>query len=133
MSEAQALEYLRRNHRGVLATLKRDGRPQLSNVSYLYDVDGRVKISVTLDRAKTRNALRDPRVSMSVVGDDWWQYVVVEGRAEIHSEHPLEELRHVYEGIQGKPHPNWQEFDGAMIRDRRAVLAIGIERLYPLS
>ena len=133
MKRDEALEFLRRNHRGVLATLKRDGRPQLSNISYLYDDDGRVKISVTLDRAKTRNALRDPRVSMSVVGDNWYQYLVIEGTAELVRDNPLPELRHVYEGITGKPHPNWQEYDEAMVRERRAVMSIIVERMYPLE
>ncbi len=71
MNQDQAMEYVAVNHRGVLATLKRDGRPQLSHVAYMLDDDGVIKISVTSDRAKTRNALRDERVSLSIVGDDW--------------------------------------------------------------
>ncbi|MEJ7654504.1 MAG: TIGR03618 family F420-dependent PPOX class oxidoreductase [Chloroflexia bacterium] len=106
MTQDEATEYLRSNHQGVLATIKRDGRPQLSHIGYLYDKDDRVKVSVTLDRAKTHNALRDPRVSMSVIGESWWQYLVVEGTAEILQDDPLAELR--YEGMSGKPHPNWR-------------------------
>lgn len=132
MNRQEALAYLRRNHRGVLATLKRDGRPQLSNVAYLLDADDQVKISVTQDRAKTNNARRDPRVALSVVGDDWYEYVVVEGTATIVDDDPLPLLRHVYRGISGE-HPDWAEFDEAMRRDRRVVLVIAIDRLYPLS
>ena len=54
MNQDQAMAYLAANHRGVLATLKRDGRPQLSHVAYMLDDDGMIKISVTTDRAKTR-------------------------------------------------------------------------------
>ncbi len=134
MNCEQALEYLRENHRGVLATQRRDGRPQLSNVAYLYDAeDGKVKISVTEDRAKTRNVRRDPRVSMLVLGPNWYEYVVVEGMGSILDQNPVPELRRVYEGISGGPHPNWQEFDEAMVRDRRVVLSIAIERMYPIS
>ena len=44
---------------GVLVTLKRDGRPQLSTVGYDYDSGRRViRVSVTDDRAKTRNLRR---------------------------------------------------------------------------
>ena len=132
MNREQALDFVRANHRGVLATLKRDGRPQLSNVSYMLD-DGEVKISVTRDRAKTRNARRDPRVSMSVVGDDWYQYIVVEGTGRIVDDDPVPLLRHVYRGVAGKEHPDWQEFDEAMVRDGRVVLVIAIDRLYPLD
>lgn len=133
MTRDEAVDYLRENHRGVLATQKRDGRPQLSNVSYLYDDDGRVKISVTADRAKTRNVQRDPRVSMVALGDNWYKYLVVEGIASLSFGDPLPELRRVYEGITGGPHPDWQEFDEAMRRDRRLVLSIEIERMYPLD
>lgn len=133
MNRQEALRYLRGNHRGVLATLKRDGRPQLSNVSYMVDVDGQVKISVTRDLAKTRNVQRDPRVSMTVVGDNWYEYVVVEGTGRIIEEEVLPLLRHVYVGVTGTPHPNWDEFDDAMVRDGRVVLAITVDRLYPLD
>lgn len=133
MTRAEALEYLRENHRGILATQKRDGRPQLSNVAYLYDdADGLIKISVTADRAKTRNVRRAPRVSLLVLGPDWYRYVVVEGTASVLDENPVPELRRVYEGVSGGPHPDWREFDEAMVRDRRVVLRFAIENLYPV-
>ncbi len=133
MTGEEALEYLRANHRGVLATQKRDGRPQLSNVAYMLDDDGTVKISVTKDRAKTRNVQRDPRVSIVSLGSNWYQYVVAEGVGEIVEEDVLTELRRVYEAVSGKPHPNWEEFDEAMVRDRRVVLRITIHKLYPVE
>src|SRR5882757_8274514 len=78
------LDFLAGHRKGVLVTLKRDGRPQLSNIVYGYDAGtGRVRVSVTADRAKTRNAARDPRVSMHVSSPDFWSYVVVEGAAEL--------------------------------------------------
>jgi len=133
MNHDQALDFVRRNNRGVLATLKRDGRPQLSHVGYLLDDDGLVKISVTRDRAKTRNARRDPRLSLSVVGAAWYEYVVVEGTARLIEDDPLPLLRHVYVGVAGKEHPDWAEFDEAMVREGRLVLALTVDRLYPLD
>lgn len=133
MTRDEASWFLRENHKGVLTTQKRDGRPQLSNIFYLCDEDGRVKISVTADRAKTRNVRRDPRVSMLVVGDDWYTYLVVEGTASIRDTDVLPELRRVYEGVTGGPHHNWEEFDAAMIRECRVVLSIQIEHMYPVE
>lgn len=134
MNQDEAMAYLRANHRGVLATVRRDGRPQLSHVAYALMDDGKVAISVTQDRAKTRNARRDPRVALSVVGGDWYRYVVAEGTAEIYDgDSVLAELRRVYEAVSGKPHANWEEFDAAMVRDRRAVLRFPVARLYPLT
>jgi PPOX class probable F420-dependent enzyme len=133
MNHQQAMDYLKRNHRGVLTTQKKDGRPQMSNIGYLLDDDGKIKISTTTDRAKTRNLQRDPRASLLALGDNWYEYIVAEGNAEVSPEGQLAELRHLYEGIAGKPHPNWQEYDEAMIRDHRVIISITIEKLYPLS
>jgi PPOX class probable F420-dependent enzyme len=133
MNEAEARAFVARSHRAVIATLKRDGRPQLSPISYLLDDDGLIKISVTRDRAKTRNLRRDPRVSLAVLGQSWYEYLVVEGTCQIRDSDVAAELRHVYERIRGEPHPDWEEFDAAMIAEGRALLAITIDRLYPLS
>jgi PPOX class probable F420-dependent enzyme len=134
MNAEQAREFIASNHRGVLATIKRDGRPQLSNVAYALDQDGQIKISVTRDRAKTRNLQRDPRATLAILGDNWHQYLVVEASAEIQDGPTLlADLRRVYEMITGKPHPDWAEFDEAMIRDRRVLLALTIERMYPIE
>ena len=78
-----ALDYARPIRRGVLATLKADGRPQLSNIMFGIDPDGVVRISVTATRAKTANMRRDPRVSLHVTAADFWSYVVLEGEAEL--------------------------------------------------
>jgi PPOX class probable F420-dependent enzyme len=134
MDEEQAVDFVAKNHRGVLATIKRDGRPQLSNVSYALDGDGRIKISTTRSRAKARNLGRDPRASLSVQGDDWHQYIVVEATADVQSgPNVAADLRRIYEMVRGEPHPNWAEFDEAMVREGRVVLALTIERLYPLA
>jgi len=72
------------NSLGVLATIKRDGRPQLSNVSYHFDPrQVVVRVSITEPRAKTRNLRRDPRASILVDADDGWSYAVAEGTAEL--------------------------------------------------
>ena len=133
MTEAEARAFVARHHRAVLATLKRDGRPQLSNVVYAVDDDGRIKVSTAGTRAKARNLRRDPRVSLAVQGDTWQEYLVVEGMAAVLDGDVLADLRRVYEKIAGKPHPDWAEFDAAMRREGRVVLAITIDRLYPLE
>ena len=70
MTHDEALQFVRQNTKAVLATIRRDGRPQLSHVSYTLDDGGAIKISVTADRAKTRNLQRDPRATLSIVADN---------------------------------------------------------------
>ncbi|MCC7372036.1 MAG: PPOX class F420-dependent oxidoreductase [Chloroflexi bacterium] len=133
MTHDEALRFVGGHTKAVLATIKRDGRPQLSHVSYTLDDDGLIKISVTRDRAKTRNLLRDPRATLSIVDDNWSQYLVVEGSCTVIEDDPVPVLRRVYERIRGGPHPDWADFDAAMIRDGRVVLQITVDRIYPLD
>ncbi|MFG2602996.1 PPOX class F420-dependent oxidoreductase [Streptomyces sp. NPDC048514] len=130
------LDLLADGHGGVLVTLKRDGRPQLSNVSHAYYADERIiRISVTDDRAKTRNLRRDPRASYHVTSADRWAYTVAEGTAELspvaadpHDE-TVEELVRLYRDVLGE-HPDWDDYRAAMIRDRRLVVRLHVDRAY---
>lgn len=128
MDLAAALDYAGTTTRGVLVTLKRDGRPQLSNVMYSC-TDGVIRVSLTADRAKTRNVVRDPRVSLHVTAPDFWSYVVLEGDAELSAEagesaDTLTELRQLYRAISGTDHEDWDDYDRAMAADRRQVLRL---------
>ncbi|MDG4862778.1 PPOX class F420-dependent oxidoreductase [Streptomyces sp. T-3] len=121
---------------GVLATLRRDGRPQLSNVNHHYYPDERIiRVSITADRAKTRNLLRDPRASYHVTSDDRWEYTVVDATAELTPvaadphDATVEELITLYRDVQGE-HPDWDDYRAAMVRDRRIVLRLHVERVY---
>lgn len=132
MDEEKARAFVSRNHGGILATIKRDGRPQLSNVAYFMDDDGALRISVTRDRAKTRNLLRDPRASLSCLDPaNWYSYVVVEGDASfIDDDRALPELRRYYRRVRGEDHPDWEEYDRAMVAEGRVVLVITPRRYY---
>ena len=69
--------------------------------------DDLIKVSVTRDRAKTKNLERDARATLSIVADNWSEYLVVEGTCVVHEENVLPELRRIYERVRGEPHPNW--------------------------
>jgi PPOX class probable F420-dependent enzyme len=126
----RARQFLRVRHDGILATIKRDRRPQLSNVLYFVDEDGRIKISVTQTRAKTHNLRRDPRASLHVQGRDRYEYLVAEGTAAlVEGEGLAEALRHYYRKVRGE-HPDWAEYDAAMAADQRLLLSISIDRAY---
>jgi PPOX class probable F420-dependent enzyme len=130
-----ALAFVREHQQGVLVTLRRDGRPQLSNIMYGVDDAGLIRISITATRAKARNAARDPRVSLHVTRDDFFAYAVVDGTAELSpvSTEPGDaaglELADLYRSMGGE-HPNWDEYYQAMVDDERLVLRIRPDRAY---
>lgn len=128
--EARAL--VRTHHHGVLATFRRDGRPQLSPVLAGVDDAGRIEVSTRETAIKVRNLRRDPRIAVCVVTPafygDWCQ---VEGTAEI-VERPqaLDLLVAYYRRISGE-HPDWAEYRAAMERERRVLVRFEIERAAP--
>ena len=83
MELTEALAFARNRKQGVLATIRANGRPQLSNIAYVPDEGDTFLISITDDRAKTANLRRDPRASLYVLGDNFYQYVVIEAAAEL--------------------------------------------------
>ena len=129
MDLATALSFARDRRNGVLVTLKRDGRPQLSNISYLVDDDGTIKISITAGRAKYANLQRDARASLYVGRDDFWAYAVVEGVVEVTApaaapdDATVEALIDLYRKIAGE-HPDWDDYRRAMVDDGRVMLTL---------
>lgn len=133
------LTLLADRHLGVLTTLKRDGRPQLSNVSYVFDpATSRIRLSVTDDRAKTRNLRRDPRAGFYTTVPDFGAYVVAEGTATLTpvaaapDDATVDELVEVYRAIAGE-HPDWTEYREAMVAESRLVVTIAVERVYGMA
>ncbi|MDH5503626.1 MAG: PPOX class F420-dependent oxidoreductase [Acidimicrobiia bacterium] len=135
MDLSNAEPFLSEHTHGVLMTLKREGRPQASNISYHY-ADGVARISVTDRRAKTRNLRRDPRGSLYVTSKDFWRFVVAEGTAELSDittspgDSAGQELLEVYNAISAEPHPDPDEFFRAMVADERLVIRLSVERVY---
>ncbi|MWA00975.1 TIGR03618 family F420-dependent PPOX class oxidoreductase [Actinomadura sp. LD22] len=137
--DAALVKLLQERDLGVLATLKRDGRPQLSNVNYHFDAASRlIRVSITADRAKARNLRRDPRASLHVSAPDGWSYAVAEGTAELSEvaadphDAAVEELVAVYRDIRGE-HPDWDEYRRVMVQDGRLVVKLHVEHLYGMA
>ena len=124
------------NSLGVLATIKGDGRPQMSNVTYHFDPrELTIEVSVTEPRAKTRNMRRDPRASLLVSSEDGWSYAVAEGDAVLSppaaapDDETVESLITLYRNVAGE-HPDWDEYRQAMVLERRVLLRLPVSHLY---
>jgi PPOX class probable F420-dependent enzyme len=121
---------------GVLATLRADGRPQLSPVTPYYDRDkGIIYVSIVEGRAKTTNLRRDPRAALEVTSADGWEWATADGTAELigpgtdpHGPE-VEALVDYYRSAAGE-HPDWDEYRSVMVSDKRVLLALHVERVY---
>ena len=132
MTPAEARDFLRDNHRVVMATFRADGRPQLSPVTAAVDDEGRVVISSRETAVKVKNLRRDPRISLCLLNDGFFgEWGQVEGNAEVVSlPEAMEPLVDYYRRVSGE-HPDWDDYRAAMERDRRVVVRFAIERAGP--
>ncbi|TAM81778.1 MAG: PPOX class F420-dependent oxidoreductase, partial [Jatrophihabitans sp.] len=124
--------FLRDQHRGALATFRRDGRPQLSLVTVAVDADERVIISTRERSAKVKNLRRDPRASVIVFTEGFYgDWVQLDGTAEIVSLPDAMELLVDYYRRAAGEHPDWDEYRQAMRDEGRCVIRFAIEHAGP--
>lgn len=128
MELTQAIAFARARSRGVLTTIRRDGRPQLSNIMYVTG-DDEFSISVTESRAKTRNLRRDARAALYVPGEDFWSFVVLDGTVELSGvaahvdDEVTAKLVDYYRKGAGE-HPDWDDFKATMVSEGRLLATL---------
>jgi PPOX class probable F420-dependent enzyme len=134
VDRAELIDFLRPRHRTILVTRRSDGSPQLSPVTCGVDTDGRVVISTYPQRAKVRNARRNPEVSLCVLSDDWdGPWVQVDGTAEVFDmPEALEPLVEYFRCISGE-HPNWDEYRDAMREQNKSLIRVTPTKWGPLA
>ncbi len=132
MDIADALEFIRANSQAVLATSRRDGRPQLSPVNVVVNATGQVVLSSRATAVKVKNLRRDPYASLCVTTTafygDWCQ---VEGSVTvIDLPEAMDGLVDYYRSASGE-HPDWDEYRAAMVSERRVLVVIDVARAGP--
>ncbi|MER5973745.1 PPOX class F420-dependent oxidoreductase [Streptomyces sp. NPDC002055] len=128
------LEFVRPRHRAILLTTRSDGRPQGSPLTCGVDGSGRLVMSTYPERAKTRNARRDARVSLIVLSEEWnGPWVQVDGTAEVvDPPESVEPLVEYYRCIAGE-HPDWDEYRAAMRRQGKSLIRVTPDRWGPVA
>lgn len=127
MDLAAALTWAADRDDGVLITIRRDGRPQSSDITYRV-VDGVFEISVTDGRAKTANLRRDPRAVLHVTDRSSWSYLSFDGTvtltppARTVDDDVADALVEYYRVVAGREHPDWDEYRRAMVDEGRLLV-----------
>ncbi len=137
VSRDALLEFVRPRHQLVLVTARQDGSPQLSPVTGGVDDEGRIVISSYPERAKSRNARRQPAVSVLVLSDDFGgPWVQVDGTCEVldvqDSPAALDAFVDYYRCIAGE-HPDWDEYRQAMRDQGKSLLRVTPTRWGPIA
>ncbi|MEV6103335.1 PPOX class F420-dependent oxidoreductase [Streptomyces sp. NPDC051940] len=130
----ELLDFVRPRHRGILLTRRADGSAQGSPLTCGVDDSGRIVVSTYPERAKTRNARRDPRVGIIVLSDEWnGPWVQVDGVADVvDAADDVEPFVEYYRNIAGE-HPDWAEYRAAMLKQGKSLIRITPERWGPVA
>ncbi|MBF6329187.1 PPOX class F420-dependent oxidoreductase [Nocardia transvalensis] len=130
-----ALDFARAHTGSVLTTIRKNGRPQLSNVTHWVGDDGVIRMSITAGSAKYFNMRREPWAALHVTSADFWAYAVLEGEAELspvatgRDDATVEELIAYYRALSGE-HPDWDDYRRAMVGEHRVVARIRPDHAY---
>ncbi|WP_326775024.1 PPOX class F420-dependent oxidoreductase [Streptomyces sp. NBC_01445] len=130
----ELLDFVRPRHRALLLTARADGTPQASPLTCGVDDSGRIVVSTYPERAKTRNAKRNPQVSVVILSDDWnGPWVQIDGTAEvIDPPESVEPLVEYFRNISGE-HPDWDEYRAAMLKQGKSIIRITPQRWGPVA
>lgn len=132
MDPAEGVDYVRHHHHAVLATRRRDGRPQLTPVTAGVNAAGRIVISTRETAMKTRNLRREPRAWLCVFPAAFFGgHVTLEAKVSILSlPEALEPLVDYYRSIAGE-HPDWAAYRAAMRQEQRCLLVLHVVQAGP--
>ncbi len=136
MEFEQARPFMETNHRGVITTMQRNGAMQNSIVVCGAYQGNAAFVSVRGSAAKVRNLRRDPKCTVMAVDDNWRGCVMVEGQARLFDyrntdqEEMRQLLRQVYRACGDKDHPDWEEYDRAMVEQDAVVVLVEPQRVY---
>ena len=139
MNFEDVVPFLKSNHKAVVNTNRPDGSVH-SSVVVCGAYDGHASfVSVYPRSQKIMNLRRDPQCTISCVGEDWRSYVVVEGKSILYgydnmpSEPMRTMLREVYMSCSDTPHPDWDNYDEAMITQQAVIVLVRPKRVYGLN
>ena len=91
----------------VMASLSPDGSPLSVPTWYLLEDDGRVLINMDDRRVRLEHVRHDPRVALTVLGENWYRHVSLQGRiVEIKPDTDFKDIDRLSKHYGGEPYPN---------------------------
>ena len=136
MNFEEGRPFMESHHQGVITTLQRNGASQVSIVVCGAYQGNAAFVSVQGSSAKVRNLRRNPQCTVLTVTPDWRSFVAVQGQATMYdaANTGAEELRvlmrEVYRACGDKDHPDWEEYDRAMVQQEAVVVLVKPEQVY---
>lgn len=118
------------DHRwAVITTLRKNGQPTSSWVAYARDGDT-IIVSTPGGTLKRKTLEADPRVTICMsTNAEPFNFVTVEGRAEITTEDLVAQTRKVFQAIEDTGFQEPEDFEGWLEKQKRVIIRIHPERV----
>jgi PPOX class probable F420-dependent enzyme len=89
----------------VVGTQRDDGAPVTTACWYGLDDDGRLILSMSHDSHRLRHIRANPRVALTMLGDNWYSHVSILGQAvELRSDDDLADIDALSQRYEGVPY-----------------------------
>ena len=129
--------FVNNNHRGVITTYRRNGAGHTSIVVCGAYKGKAAYVIVYGNSVKVLNLQNDNRCTVMAVSEDWRSCVNVEGTSELMDYRNTDpetmrvELREVFRACSAHgDHPDWEEYDEAMVKQDGIIVLVEPERIY---
>lgn len=138
MQFEDARPFLEQYHRGIVTTHQADGAAQSSIVVCGAHEGQAAFVAVYGKSKKVSNLRRDSRCTVLAVTEDWRSWVTVEGEAQLFDYTNTEQekmrvmFRDIFRACGDRDHPDWEEYDQAMIDQQAVAVLVRPQRVYGL-
>lgn len=126
----EAFDQFITDHRwAVITTLRKNGQPSSSWVAYARDGDT-IIVSTPGGTLKRKTLEADPRVTICMTTNaEPFNFVTVEGRAEITTDDLVAQTRKVFKAIEDTGFQEPDDFEGWLEKQKRVIIRIHPERV----
>lgn len=138
MQFEEARPFFEQYHWGIVTTHQADGAAQTSIVVCGAYEGNAAFVAVYGKSRKVKNLRRDPRCTVLAVTNDWRSWVTVEGEAQLFDYSNTEQekmrvmFREIFRACGDRDHPDWEEYDQAMIDQQAVAVLVRPQRVYGL-
>ena len=112
---SELLAFLRQPREAVVGTVRADGAPVTTACWYGLQDDGRILLTMDRDSHRLRHLRGEPRIALTVLGDDWYNQLSLLGRVvEVRDDPDLADIDGLSQHYVGDPYED-RSYNGVSV------------------
>jgi PPOX class probable F420-dependent enzyme len=112
---SELVGFLRKPRQAVVGTVRSDGAPVTTACWYGLQDDGRILLTMDRDSYRLQHLREEPRLALTVLGDDWYNQLSILGRAvEVRGDADLVDIDGLSQHYLGEPYED-RSYNGVTV------------------